>query len=534
MQRKWYFEDIDDDDLLMVWSGKKDRYIKFDEACGLLPGLPEDLVEDILRWYSKGHCVTSMSAADEKKLYDNGIGKLNAVAHVVFKQVQRQDIKGEENEDIRNAVEPDPNNPKKMIPKYPSFQESYKLMQVNPYFPGGHHYSTVRYKMKQGIDIKKPHAYLDPLDNSEFKKFQRQMSQTTVPNMPDDKKWEESQIGSASERLHSAAISKRKAEQVQKAYEFMKSVGWENEIPEKVEIGVGSGYYADPNEIYYANKKYWNDPEEFVNKLGEFNRELQERFDMYAKQFGIEKAAEMMAQERSYLRDFFKYKYMANIKAMEERAKRRHDRYTAANPNYEEDRNAVPFLTSIFHREGYLAAHPEIDPLEELPFIGGYINPSKDPDADVQPLQFKSGTREEAEAAVKFVQYVIDNPEWAEKYLTPEQHEKIYRLEKKTKQHLLNGVFTDPSKPQNIAFINQMMHDPKKRAAMLTNAEYEALLKKAQDIRYLSVLNKFAPTTPERPTASLMRGDISDPDLRKKATVDAATALLNRQNKKKR
>jgi hypothetical protein len=98
----------------------------------------------------------------------------------------------------------------------------------------------------------------------------------------------------------------------------------------------------------------------------------------------------------------------------------------------------------------------------------------------------------------------------------------------------LNGVFTDPSKPQNIDFINQMMHDPKKRAAMLTDAEYEALLKKAQDIRYLSVLNKFVPTTPERPTASLMRGDISDPDLRKKATVDATTALLNRQNKKKR
>ena len=28
MQRKWYFEDIDDDDLLMVWSGKKELVFK--------------------------------------------------------------------------------------------------------------------------------------------------------------------------------------------------------------------------------------------------------------------------------------------------------------------------------------------------------------------------------------------------------------------------------------------------------------------------------------------------------------------------
>ena len=41
-------------------------------------------------------------------------------------------------------------------------------------------------------------------------------------------------------------------------------------------------------------------------------------------------------------------------------------------------------------------------------------------------------------------------------------------------------MFSDPSKPQNVEFINQMMSNPRKRVEMLTDAEYEELLHKAQ------------------------------------------------------
>ena len=81
-------------------------------------------------------------------------------------------------------------------------------------------------------------------------------------------------------------------------------------------------------------------------------------------------------------------------------------------------------------------------------------------------------------------------------------------------------MFSDPSKPQNVEFINQMMSNPRKRVEMLTDAEYEELLHKAQLARQSAVMDKLTRASEMKPKHSALASELP-----KKPSVDAATAL---------